>query len=318
MRGFIVLCVACLFSPQAWSEVTFEWVTVGNVGNPADPGTGDGSVDYVYQISKFEVTNAQYAEFLSSVLPDGNVPLLSPDEGDPIGLWTGSPIIQTGAPGSYSYEPEAGRESHPANMTFLDSLRFVNWLQNGQPNGIVGEATTESGSYDVFKGTTEVRNHGAMFVIPTWDEWYKAAYHDPTASDEYWLYPNQSNSPPNNDAPPGGTNSGNFSRFVDVGSYPDSSGYYGALDQAGGVGEWTEEIYGLSPIPSRRYGSPQDALLSDSSSLFAREPNFYQGLRVVRLIPEPSSIALASFSLMVIGVLRRPRQATSRGIMLRL
>ena len=318
VRLFLAIAMSCLICNAAHSEVRFEWASIGNAGNSADPHTGDGSVDYVYQISKFEVTNAQYAEFLSSVLPNGNVPLLSPDEGDPISLWADGLIVRKGAPGSYSYEPLVGRESHPANMTFLDSLRFVNWLENGQPTGVVGEATTESGSYDVFRGTTEVRNHGALFVIPTWDEWYKAAYFDPTVDGEYWLFPNRSDSPPVHEAPPGGANSGNFGGLIDVGSYRDSFGFYGTFDQAGNVGEWTEEIYDLSPIRNRRYGQSGLGGTRDSSAVFVREPHFYQGLRVVRLIPEPSSIALASFSLMVIGVLRRPRQATSRGIMLRL
>jgi sulfatase modifying factor 1 len=53
--------------------VTMEWVTVGDPGNAADTAvmndhtTGYGSVSYAYRISKYEVTNAQYAEFLNAV-----------------------------------------------------------------------------------------------------------------------------------------------------------------------------------------------------------------------------------------------------------
>jgi len=55
--------------------VTIDWVTVGDPGNACDvqppypprPGGCFGSVDYVYLISKYEVTNAQYAEFLNAV-----------------------------------------------------------------------------------------------------------------------------------------------------------------------------------------------------------------------------------------------------------
>ncbi len=197
MRGFIVLCVACLFSPQAWSEVTFEWVTVGNVGNPADPGTGDGSVDYVYQISKFEVTNAQYAEFLTAVLLEGNVVFPTSDQAEQAVLWAQESIDQIGAQGAFSYQPVVGRELYPASMTFLDSMRFVNWLENGQPDGVPGNVTTEAGTYNVFEGATEVRGASATYAIPTWDEWYKAAYHDPSKSgSQYWLYPNGSDTLP--------------------------------------------------------------------------------------------------------------------------
>lgn len=51
--------------------MTLEWATVGNPGNPGEGAfAGDtsnyGSVGYVYQISKHEVTNSQYAEFLNA------------------------------------------------------------------------------------------------------------------------------------------------------------------------------------------------------------------------------------------------------------
>lgn len=53
--------------------VTIDWVTVGDPGNAADTRvvsdgtTGSGAVGYVYRISKYEVTNAQHAEFLNAV-----------------------------------------------------------------------------------------------------------------------------------------------------------------------------------------------------------------------------------------------------------
>ena len=47
---------------------TIDWVHIGNPGNPADTrlcaGTNCGSVAYDYFISKYEVTNGQYVEFL--------------------------------------------------------------------------------------------------------------------------------------------------------------------------------------------------------------------------------------------------------------
>ena len=51
-------------------EVTFDWATVGNPGN-ADDTTGLGGIDYTYRISKYEVTNSQYTEFLNAVDPYG-------------------------------------------------------------------------------------------------------------------------------------------------------------------------------------------------------------------------------------------------------
>ena len=58
----------------AEAEVAFDWATVGNPGNPADTEvmetdgtTGYGSVPDPYRISRHEVTNAQYCEFLNAV-----------------------------------------------------------------------------------------------------------------------------------------------------------------------------------------------------------------------------------------------------------
>ncbi len=53
------------------------------------------------------------------------------------------------------------------------------------------------------------RNPGATWVIPTENEWYKAAYYQPAAqggdSDSYWAYPMRTNSVPYSDQPPGAT-----------------------------------------------------------------------------------------------------------------
>ena len=50
---------------SAASAVTIDWVTVGDPGNACDtqPQGCFGAVSYEYRIGKFEVTNAQYADF---------------------------------------------------------------------------------------------------------------------------------------------------------------------------------------------------------------------------------------------------------------
>src|SRR6187401_2604659 len=90
MKQFaITFCAICAFGPYgiapasvvslalfAFSSaeaVTIDMVTVGNPGNaPHTPygTTGYGSVGYVYQIGKYEVTAGQYAEFLNAVAKD--------------------------------------------------------------------------------------------------------------------------------------------------------------------------------------------------------------------------------------------------------
>ena len=76
-RGLVLGAALFCLAPAA-SAVTIDWVSIGNPGNAAD-NTGYGAVGYAYSIDKYEVTNAQYAEFL-------NVKAAS----DPLGLYNTS------------------------------------------------------------------------------------------------------------------------------------------------------------------------------------------------------------------------------------
>jgi formylglycine-generating enzyme required for sulfatase activity len=61
-------CVALVALGSAASAVTMEWTVVGNPGNACDaqPQGCFGAVPYAYQIGTYEVTKAQYAEFLNA------------------------------------------------------------------------------------------------------------------------------------------------------------------------------------------------------------------------------------------------------------
>src|SRR5206468_2634929 len=48
----------------AAAAVAMDWVVVGDQGNACDTPVCAGSVDYVFRIGKYEVTYAQYVEFL--------------------------------------------------------------------------------------------------------------------------------------------------------------------------------------------------------------------------------------------------------------
>jgi len=234
-----------------------EWVTVENPGNKPDK-TGYGAVAYPYQISRFEVTVAQYAEFLNAAAA----------KGDPHALWNanmGSALLtdnnqggirkdlpvfidRIGAPGAYRYQVLPGAEKKPVLFAgFLEAMRFANWLHNGQ-----GEGDTENGAYHIAKhGGLAVHEPDARVWIPTEDEWYKAAYHHPEAKGGppggYWLYPVRSNEKPRTPAAGDAmANAANFSRsYVDawpVGSYPNAASFYGTFDQGGNAWEWNEAI----------------------------------------------------------------------------
>jgi formylglycine-generating enzyme required for sulfatase activity len=265
VAGAVATMVVCLASP-AFAEVTFEWVTVGDPGNAADPlHSGSipdiGSVGYVYRIAKHEVTNEQYAEFLNAVAATDTNGLYTVNMGsDPRGG-----ITQSGSSGSFTYAVKANMGNKPVNyVSFFDAMRFMNWLHNGQPTGLQGSGTTEDGVYEISNGVSETRAADAQFFIPTENEWYKAAYHQPAAqggdSDDYWLYATASNSVPTvatanatGDISNPGVNVANYNRGADwngqngnvttVGSAgAGSESFYGTSDQGDNVSEWVEVL----------------------------------------------------------------------------
>jgi formylglycine-generating enzyme required for sulfatase activity len=321
----------------ALATVTFDWVTVGNPGNPADTlgtaygTTGFGSVDHIYQISKYEVTNSQYVEFLNAVAPTNELRVY---DADTISAnHTG--IIRSGESGSFTYSVKPGRGDEPVgNISWGDAARFVNWLSNGQ-----GSGGTESGVYFTPQSEFLGRTRDAKIFLPTQDEWYKAAYYDPTLNGGvggYYLYATQSNTAPVSQAPVGGVNSANYfnddgldnginggyaltgttsdsvlDSLTDVGAYSNSSSYYGTFDQDGNVSEWGETRFanGDRAMDGGSWGHQSDALAA--SSFYGYDgidpttgfPGW--GFRVARL-PEPTSW-VALLSLGGIALVRRRR-----------
>jgi formylglycine-generating enzyme required for sulfatase activity len=337
MRGkiSIVMIGVLACTSAASAAVTFDTVIVGNPGNAAD-ATGHGSVAYTYQIGKYEVTNSQYAEFLNAKAAS-----------DPLGLYSTNMsssavggITRSGSSASYTYAVKPGHGNQPVVfVSWFDSIRFANWMNNGR-----GAGDTESGAYTLLGGTPTpsnansiTRNSGATIVLPSWDEWYKAAYHQPSGAggdiDNYWLYATRTNAQPNSDQPPGDpsiqSNVANFYRddgvangyndgyavtghveplesnqnyLTDVGAYSGAGSYYGTFDQGGNVSEWTE-YSGASLGGSWFFNSV--SLQADSNTIAA--PSNEAGAFGFRLasIPEPSGIAMIFLG--AVGLLRRKR-----------
>lgn len=240
---WLSLAATLLTAPA--SAVNFDWVTIGDPGNAADT-TGYGAVAYAYEISRTEVTNTQYAEFLNAVAATDSYGAYNTEMGsDAMGG-----IDRSGAPGSYSYSVKPGFADRPVNFVgFWDVVRFANWLQNGHPSGLQYASTTEDGAYTLtasaIADNTVTRNAGATIFVPSEDEWYKAAYYD-VATRTWYDYPTGTDVRVVCDAPGATPNTANcgwvVGDLVDVGLYTGSVGPFGTVDQAGNIWEWNEAI----------------------------------------------------------------------------
>jgi len=300
--------------------VTIDWVTVGLPGNACEVQSQGcfGGVDYTYRISKYEVTNAQYAEFLNGVAAS-----------DPNGLYnpqmTSSPrggITRSGGDGSYVYTAIAGRDQMPVVfVSFYDALRFANWMDNGQIVGFQDATTTEDGTYTITEqgilDNTIVRNAGPRIAIPSEDEWYKAAYHDALGmqSTDYFRYPAGSSTIVTCDFPSNAPNSANcgptVNDFTDVGSYTASSSPWGTFDQGGNSYNWNEAVDENGFNRQARGGSWADGhiALASTTRRFNNplDENEITGFRLVAPIPEPSTGLLVALGLLGLARRRRAR-----------
>jgi sulfatase modifying factor 1 len=255
------------------SPVAISLVQVSDTNNAADPTvmatdatSGYGSVGYIYSIGATDVTLAQYAAFLNAVA-----------QTDPYGLYNPNlasddhveGIAQGGTFGAYTYSVIGNGQDPVTYVSWLDAARFCNWLQNGQPtSGVEGPGTTEQGAYTLNGDTTnglETKNVRATWWIPAENEWYKAAYYDPTlnaGSGGYWPYPTQSTTAPGNDyLTPSVANQANYyfasglysvtqnatedpaqNYLTPVESFTSSASHYQTYDQGGNVYQWNDAV----------------------------------------------------------------------------
>lgn len=278
---------------------SLEMVVVGNPGNPADANRL-GTVPYAYKIGKYEVTTSQYVEFLNAKAKsdrDGNLWFNDMDRN--ISGGSGCNIHRKGEKGNYTHFVEPEFADVPVNqVSFLDACRFCNWLHNGQGDGDTEDGAYTLNGYTGTDGRRVKRNPGARFFIPTEDEWYKAAYYDPNkpGGPGYWDYPTRSDAKPNRDF--AGSNSANYyaEGYLDpvmflakVGSFPQSPGPYGTLDQAGNLFEWTEGL--IPPFLRMFWGgsfATTDAGINvrpDNQDTSSQSDVSYIGFRVASAVP---------------------------------
>jgi sulfatase modifying factor 1 len=284
MKKLVSLLHALMLIPTPFvvaSTVVIDTVPIRYAGNTPDATTGFGSVAYNYRIARYEVTLSQYVEFLNAVA-----------DFDTHGLYNTSMtstaqvagVDRIGVPGAYVYSA-LGDPARPITfVNWFDAARFANWMSNGQPSGAQDTTTTEDGAYTlvppfdhvgfVKNGTNPNTRRPPLWWIPSEDEWYKAAYHNPTLAaglGGYHFYPIQSpfdnvpySAAPSGAGAPDAILSGNFLRddaivngynegYAVTGSslfpatnalswvmsYPAPT-FYGTFDQGGNVAEITD------------------------------------------------------------------------------
>lgn len=320
--------------------VTIDYTPVGNPGNPANGATGWGAVSDVFKISKYETTNAQYAEFLNKVDAGGTNPngVYSALMGSDV---TGGITFNSAAASGSKYSVKAGAPAGtPAGTSYgnmpvlftswFSAARFANWLQNGQQ---ANAASMETGAYTLNNqtaGPIPSRNAGATVYLPSRDQWYKAGFYNGSS---YTMYPtNNVTAPANTITNVTLANVANYGAAatptispINVGSYVNTTSSYGAYDMFGNVTEYTDTAGSAANAGRPQVFSGSWATLLTDAGLWNKQgtaifrnsnaTTSQMGFRVAA-VPEPATIALASVGIGALAGLdwmkRRKKKALAR------
>jgi formylglycine-generating enzyme required for sulfatase activity len=293
------------------NRITIDFVSISGSTNPTAAQTvenglhGFGIVEMDYRIGMHEITNDQWDKFKQNLLPT------------PLNGW---PSIAYDAPSS-RIDPGYPTDS----VSWLEAAQFVNWLntsKNHQPaykfTGTPGAGDYTFQRWDTADaaqtatGRNYYRHKDAFYFLPTESEWFKAAYWNGDAIQDYattdnglpvhgnymartgWNYYDETDDetpyvmPADDNYGPWDVTSGT----VEVN---------GTLNMMGNDWEWTESPYSdlaFDPQSMRsvRGGSWGDGL--GNMHALSRMPgaptteSYGIGFRVASVVPEPASLAL--------------------------
>jgi len=296
---------------------TIDFVNVGNAGNSSDLGAGGGiystafgAVNYEYRIGVTEISQEMIAKATNSGLANVTA-----------GEWTGG-------------QPAAG-------ATWYEAAQFVNWLNTSTGHhqayqlnsNLTGLTLWNSADAWQAGGENRFRHKDAFYILPSENEWYKAAYHqNDGVTDNYWDFAGGSNTLPTavmngaveNSAVYKSRSWANNPAFVAApANVGESGGFspYGTQGQNGNVWEWQESAFdGSNDVGSEGrtvrggyYGGTSVALRSSSLGRTNFGPATHSntiGFRVASVVPEPSAVGL----LAAVSAFLMSRRRRSSGI----
>jgi len=266
------------------TSIDMALVMIGNPGNPADTryaADGYGAVGYTYRIGKYEVSENQW----DAVVAASGSDLLT----DP-GYWTDDQPV--------------------AQISWHEAAMFCNWLTSGDVMADAYEINA-SGEVAAVDRNSAASVYSAVYVIPTEDEWYKAAYYAGSGG-AYYDWPTGSDTAPS---------------AVAEGTDPDTAVYglafgdpepaavdncgglspYGTMGQGGNIWEWNElDIGWARGLRGGCYTGSGAGPLHASDRCFVSptdEVHAY-GFRVAE-IPEPVCAAMLALGAAVLVRRRR-------------
>ena len=317
MRNIIIVFILAL-SPVVHAQIitqnfgagfSIDFARIGNAGNTADTSGNPnpaGAVSYTYNIGKYEISRdmvdkANAAAGLGITLAD------------------------------FSSRGGNGANRPAPGISWYDAARFVNYLNTSSGSSaaykfdVSGNFQLWSSSDAGYNAGNKFRNNLATYFLPSMDEWYKAAYYDPSKNSGlggYWLFATQSDIAPSYSS--GGTASntaiyGGQTGPADINNAGGLSAY-GTMAQGGNLWEWLETANDLSNSDANELrairGGGFDNINSDTyqqsntaSASGGSQPtdgNMKNGFRIT-MVPEPSALSLLAVGLGGLAMMRRRR-----------